>query len=411
MEDNITESRRGGRMKAGIRSYGDLLVLGILAVPVGILAGAVDTVFGRVLLILTSFRTAHAFWLIPFLGAAGAGIVWCYQRFGGKSIRGMSLVFEAGHGVAGDIPLRLIPLTILGTWLTHLFGGSAGREGVAIQIGGTLAHGIGKRLPIPGAGRLLLITGMAAGFAGLFRTPVAATFFAVEVLTAGVLEYRAIFPAMIASYAADFTAGKLGLDKFTFGLTAQISFSWQLAAQLLLLGVVFGITGGLFAFSLHKLKAFFAQKLPNPILRILMLGVSISAFSLLCRGGRYSGLGTNLIAMSFGSGVLPWDFVLKFLLTIVTLSAGFQGGEVTPLFAVGASLGAVLGPQLGLPGVFAAALGYAAVFGSATNTLLAPMLIGAEVFGFEYLPFFFVICTVSYVCNGNLSIYPLQKRR
>ncbi len=398
-------------LKEKLRACRAALLLGLIAVPLGAAVGVLDAVFGRVLLWLTAFRMAHAVWLIPLLGPAGAGIVWCYQKIGGTSTRGMSLIFEAGHGETDDIPLRLIPLTIAGTWLTHLFGGSAGREGVAVQIGGTLAHGIGKRLPIPDAGRLLLVTGMAAGFAGLFRTPLAATFFAVEVLTAGVLEYRALFPAMVAAFTASFTSGWMGLEKFTFALTDPVPFSWPLAVRLLLLGLAFGAVGGLFALSLHRFKAALATVLQNPIGRIFLLGAGVSALSLLCWGGRYSGLGTNLISMSFGADVFPWDFALKLLFTIVTLSAGFQGGEVTPLFAIGASLGAVLGPLLGLPGVFAAALGYAAVFGSATNTLLAPMLIGAEVFGFAYLPFFFVVCTLAYLCNGNLSIYPLQRGR
>ncbi len=143
----------------------------------------------------------------------------------------------------------------------------------------------------------------------------------------------------------------------------------------------------------------------------MAVGTAIGCFSLLCWGGRYSGLGTNLIHLSFDQGVYAWDFALKFIFTAVTLSAGFQGGEVTPLFSIGATLGAVLAAILGLPVAFAAALGYAAVFGSATNTLIAPMLIGAEVFGYDYLPYFIVICGISYVCNGGLSIYPLQRRR
>ncbi|HWS42694.1 MAG TPA: chloride channel protein [Pseudoflavonifractor sp.] len=398
-------------LKKRILAYRNMLLLGLIAVPIGAVVGVLDAVFGRILLQLTNFRMTHAFWVIPFLGLAGVGIVWCYQKVGGKSSRGMTLIFEAGHGIADDVPLRLIPMAIVGTWLTHLFGGSAGREGVAIQIGGTLAHGIGKRLPIQNAGKLLLITGMAAGFSGLFRTPIAATFFAIEVLTAGVLEYRAIFPAMAAAFAASFTSGQLGLEKFTFALTDRVTFSWLLAARLLLLGLVFGVIGGLFALSLHKIKALLEKALQNPILRILLLGIGVSVLSLLCWGGRYSGLGTNLISMSFETGVFPWDFALKFLFTVITLSAGFQGGEVTPLFAIGAALGAVLGPLLGLPAAFVAALGYAAVFGGATNTLLAPILIGAEVFGFDYLPFFFVVCALAYLCNGNLSIYPLQKGR
>lgn len=398
-------------MRERIQTYKNTLILGLIALPLGLAIGAIDALFGRVLLALTAFRTEHVFYLLPFLGFVGVVIVWCYQKVGGTSSKGMTLLFEAGHGVTQDIPLRLIPLVMVSTWLTHLFGGSAGREGVAVQIGGTLAHGVGKRLPIPNAGRQLLIAGMAAGFAGLFRTPIAATFFALEVLTAGALEYSALFPALVASFTASACSGLLGLEKFTVALTDQVTFSAPLVGKLLLFGLLFGLVGGLFAWTLHKLKTLFAQHLPNPLLRIFLFGAIVSGFSLLCWEGRYSGLGTNLIAMSFDSGIFSWDFALKFIFTVVTLAAGFQGGEVTPLFSIGASLGVLLGTLFGLPTAFVAALGYAAVFGSASNTLLAPMLIGGEVFGFAYLPYFFVVCAMAYLCNGSNCIYPLQKGR
>jgi len=398
-------------MKKLFLLYKDMALLSLIAVPIGIAIGTLDAVFGRILLWLTEIRMDHAYWLIPFLGLAGVAIVWCYEKFGGKSSKGMTLIFEAGHGMTDDIPLRLIPFSMIGTWLTHLFGGSAGREGVAIQIGGTLAHNIGKRLSIHGSAKILLISGIAAGFAGLFRTPLAATFFAIEVLTAGILEYQAILPALVASFTASYTSGYLGLEKFSFALKDQISLSWILVIQLLIMGIVFGITGGLFSASLHKFKELLAQLVKKPALRIFIIGLAISGFSLLCWGGRYSGLGTNLISMSFTDGIFTWDFMLKFVFTVVTLSAGFQGGEVTPLFAIGASLGVALSSYIGVPTAFAAALGYAAVFGSATNTLITPMLIGAEVFGYAYIPYFTVVCSIAYVFNGNFCIYPLQKGR
>ena len=365
-------------MNERIRAYRDTLLLTLIALPLGLAIGAMDALFGRVLLSVTAFRMAHVYSLLPFLGLVGVGIVWCYQKVGGTSGKGMTLLFEAGHGDTQDIPLRLIPLVMVSTWLTHLFGGSAGREGVAVQIGGTLAHSIGKRLPIPNAGKQLLLTGMAAGFAGLFRTPIAATFFALEVLTAGVLEYSALLPALVASFSASACSGLLGLEKFTVALTDQVAFSAPLVGKLLLFGLVFGMAGGLFAFALHKLKALFAQYLPNPLLRIFLFGVLVSGFSLLCWEGRYSGLGTNLIAMSFDSGIFSWDFALKWIFTVVTLAAGFQGGEVTPLFSIGASLGVLLGTLCGLPTAFVAALGYAAVFGSASNTLLLLVCGGSD---------------------------------
>lgn len=391
--------------------YRDILLLVLIAVPIGAVIGMIDALFGRVLLWITAVRTEHVYLLIPFLGIVGIGIIWFYLKFGGRSSKGMTLIFEAGHGESDNIPFRLIPMSIMGTWLTHLFGGSAGREGVSIQIGGTIAHRLSSHVPIQNSGKLLLVTGMAAGFAGLFRTPIAATFFALEVFTVGVLEHRAILPALTASYTASFVSGLFGLEKFCFILADNIPLTWVLIPQLLLLGIAFGAIGGLFSFCLHKTKDLFAKRMPNPILRIFIVGIAISCFSLLCWEGRYSGLGTNLISMSFGQGVYSWDFALKFIFTIVTLSAGFQGGEVTPLFSIGASLGVVLASLLGLPTAFAAALGYAAVFGGATNTLIAPIIIGAEIFGFAYLPYFVAVCTLAYVFNGNLSIYPLQKRK
>lgn len=258
---------------------------------------------------------------------------------------------------------------------------------------------------------MLLITGMAAGFGGLFRTPIAAAFFAIEVLTVGVLELNAILPALASSYTASYVSGLLGLEKFTAALTDKIIFSGTLVFQLIVVGVVFGMTGGAFSLCLHKTRNKFSKWFKNPILRIFVIGLVISVLSLICWGGRYSGLGTNLISMSLSGGIYSWDFALKFLLTVITLAAGFQGGEVTPLFSIGASLGVVLASLLGLPAAFAAALGYAAVFGSATNTLIAPMIIGAEVFGYEYFPYFVIVCAIAFFGNGNLSIYPLQKSK
>ncbi len=201
------------------------------------------------------------------------------------------------------------------------------------------------------------------------------------------------------------------MSKFTFILSENISFSWILLAQLLLLGLIFGVVGGLFAWCLKLVKRFLSDKIKNPIVRIALVGVGLSALFLLLYQGRYSGLGTNLIQASFHNGTIyGWDWILKFILTIVTLSAGFQGGEVTPLFSIGASLGAAMAGLFGLPVPFVAALGYAAVFGGATNTFLAPIIIGGEIFGFESIPYFFIVCTISYVFNANKSIY-LQKAK
>lgn len=302
------------------------LVLIAVAVPTGIAVGAVDAVFGRVLLYLGAVRDAHTAWFLPFLGLIGALMAWAYKRYGAGCENGMGMVFEAGHAEREAIPLRLVPFVICATWLTHLFGGSAGREGVAVQ------------------------------------------------------------------------------------LAAAQEWSAELALELTALGIVFGLTGAAFAFCLKRAKKLAQNRLKNPVLRALVMGVALSPVLYLLYRGRYCGLGTNLINASLaGEPIYAWDWALKLALTVLTLSAGFQGGEVTPLFSIGASLGAALAGLLGLPAAFCAALGYAAVFGSATNTLLAPALIGAEVFGWAAAPHFFAVCALSYAVNGGRSIYSGQK--
>lgn len=302
------------------------LVLIAVAVPTGIAVGAVDAVFGRVLLYLGAVRDAHTAWFLPFLGLIGALMAWAYKRYGAGCENGMGMVFEAGHAEREAIPLRLVPFVICATWLTHLFGGSAGREGVAVQ------------------------------------------------------------------------------------LAAAPEWSAELALELTALGIVFGLTGAAFAFCLKRAKKLAQNRLKNPVLRALVMGVALSPVLYLLYRGRYCGLGTNLINASLaGEPIYAWDWALKLALTVLTLSAGFQGGEVTPLFSIGASLGAALAGLLGLPAAFRAALGYAAVFGSATNTLLAPALIGAEVFGWAAAPHFFAVCALAYAVNGGRSIYSGQK--
>lgn len=285
-----------------------------------------DAVFGRVLLYLGAVRDAHTAWFLPFLGLIGALMAWAYKRYGAGCENGMGMVFEAGHAEREAIPLRLVPFVICATWLTHLFGGSAGREGVAVQ------------------------------------------------------------------------------------LAAAPEWSAELALELTALGIVFGLTGAAFAFCLKRAKKLAQNRLKNPVLRALVMGVALSPVLYLLYRGRYCGLGTNLINASLaGEPIYAWDWALKLALTVLTLSAGFQGGEVTPLFSIGASLGAALAGLLGLPAAFCAALGYAAVFGSATNTLLDPALIGAEVFGWAAAPHFFAVCALAYAVNGGRSIYSGQK--
>ena len=389
-----------------------VIAITVLSILMGLVIGTIDTIFGRTLIFLSEVRTLHSLYLIPFLAFAGLVIVFLYQKYGGKSSKGMTLIFEVGHGVENHIPKRLIPLVIVTTWLTHLFGGSAGREGVAVQLGATVSHWFCKNFSIPNTSKVFLVTGMAAGFAGLFQTPLAAVLFAMEVLVVGNLQLTALYPAMIASLVAAWTSHALGLEKFMQPISAHLGLSPILVIKLVLLGVLFGLCGNLFAYALSWSKKKAAIIFPNPYKRIVVMGIFLSIVFLLLDKGRYSGLGTNLIAASFaGQPVYVYDWLFKLLLTVLTLSAGFQGGEVTPLFAIGTSLGVLLASLFGLPVGLVAALGYAAVFGSATSTFLGPILIGCEVFGFTNFPYFFIVCAVAFSLYRQHSIYGAQKIR
>ena len=382
----------------------------LLAVVVGIIVGAIDALFGRVLLFITDFRTEHYKMLLPFLPIAGLLITYMYNKCSKESLKGMSLVLETTQEKREGIPKALIPLVMIGTWITHLFGGSAGREGVAVQIGATLSHNISKKLNLPNNGKVMAIVGMSAGFGGLFQTPLAALFFAIEVITVGVLEYEALLPAFVGAYVASTTSHLLGLEKFFVNINDTITIDEKAVVKIIILGIAFGLAGKAFSYSLSKLKAFMGNKFKNPYVRIGVVSIPLAILLFIVLGGRYCGLGTNIINNCFNDGtVYSYDFILKIAFTVITLSIGFQGGEVTPLFAIGASLGYVLGGVMGLNPVVTASLGYAAVFGSATNTLIAPMLIGLEVCGSQNMTMFVVVCIIAYVLNGNKSIYSAQE--
>lgn len=382
----------------------------LVAAMIGIIAGALCAFFGRVLLAITAFRSSHVIWLLPFLGVAGALTIFAYQKISKESLKGMGLVMKVGFGEEEKIPILLIPLIIFGTWLSHLFGGSAGREGVAVQLGATIANNLGRAWKIKGKQRILVLTGMAAGFAGLFQTPLTAVFFAMEVMVAGVVCYDALLPAMIAAWIASTTSHLLGLEKFSVVIPGELVWNVGTIVKVVIIAIVFGVVGGGFAFLLKNAKKKVEQITIAPIKRILLMGSLLAVLFLVLHMGRYSGLGTNLIAASFDGKPIYWyDWALKVLLTVATLAVGYQGGEVTPLFSIGASLGIVLATIFGLPLTLVAALGYAAVFGAATNTILAPILIGVEVFGGSNMIAFVVVCTIAYICNGRQTIYGAQK--
>ena len=382
-----------------------LSLLVVLSLVIGVFVGSLETLFGKVLLEITAFRAAHFLPLVLFLVPVGILFVYFFHRFGQTSVAGMGLVFRVAQEGQGEIPKRLVPFMIVGTWLTHLVGGSAGREGVAVQIGATVGHWMGKAFQGINQ-RWFIIIGMAAGFAGLFQTPIAATFFALEVLFIGKIYSEIFLPTLVAAYSASYTSHFLKLEKFTFLLAEEPPFSWSLFLQLILLAVCFTLASNLFSQGLRKMKMVMASRFVNPVWRVGLMGLVLTLLLIVLHFGRYAGLGSNLVVASFtGGAIYSYDWLLKIVLTLLTLSIGFQGGEVTPLFAIGATLGAYLATLFGLPVPFTAALGYMSVFGGATNTLLAPIFIGGEVFGWQNFPYYLLVCGVVYSLNRNWSVY------
>jgi len=383
----------------------------IAALFLGAVIGCIDALFGRVLIAITDFRGRYIQILIWFLPIAGLFICWMYHYFNETSLKGMTLVFEAAQGKREDIPLALVPLVMICTWITHLFGGSAGREGVAVQIGATLSHWFARRFKFSDNGKVLLIAGMAAGFGGLFQTPFAAVFFAIEVIVTGEMLYQAFLPSLVAAVTASTVSNTLGLEKFEVPFKQSFNLSESKTMfYMVILGVAFGLTGRVFSVLLKKSREFMAEKFENPYKRIGFVSIPLSVILFVLWNGRYCGLGTNLISQTFTGGeIFIFDWIIKLLLTVITLSIGFQGGEVTPLFSIGASLGFCLGNLFGISSVLCGALGYAAVFGSATNTLIAPFLIGVEVFGTKNTLVFLIVCSIAYIVNGDRCIYGAQE--
>lgn len=395
---------------------GELIKLVGYGIAIGIVVGILDTIFGKGLTLVTGVREQYSVWLLPFLAPIGVFILWSLDKFGGNSKQGMGLIFKVGHGSEREIPLRLIPFVTVGTWLTHLFGGSAGREGVAVQIGATCSHAIEKMMRKEEnveRTKLFLVAGMAAGFSGLFGTPFAALLFALEVLVVGSIHYEALFLAFSASFTASYVTKFCGLEHFSYHLHISATLNWKLFFVLIFLGSIFGVVGGSFAFLLKKMKQILptVRGMKDGKFRIFYGGILLTIVLFLLEKGRYSGLGTNLIHFAFyeSEQLHNYDWLFKLLLTVFTLAIGYLGGEVTPLFSIGASLGAFVAPLIGIPVVFGAALGYVGVFCGATNTFFAPIFIGGEIFGFEYIPYFFIVCVMGKIISGTHTIYGEQK--
>ena len=378
----------------------------LLAVPTGLVCGAVGTAFHLAVEHVTEWRGEHV-WLLWLLPLAGLAIVALYKLTGCEGM-GTNNVIRAVHSGESVSPL-LVPAIFLGTVLTHLCGGSAGREGAALQMGGSIGYNIARLFHFSDHDRRTATAcGMAAFFSALFGTPLAATLFGIMVEDVGLAFSVAFVPGFAAALIAYGVSLACGIAPTHFGLTAP-ALSIDTALLAAVLGAACALVSRGFCWLLHTMEHEMPRRLPNPWVRAVVGGAAVVALSYLMGVGRYNGAGMDVIMDAVElEQALPWDFVCKMVLTVLTLSVGFKGGEVVPSFYIGATFGCVVGPLLGLPAGFSAAVGLVCVFCGATNTLVASIVLAAELFsgaGFELMA---LACGLSYMFSGYHSLYSSQ---
>ncbi|OMQ13642.1 voltage-gated chloride channel family protein [[Flexibacter] sp. ATCC 35103] len=379
-----------------------------ICVLIGILSGSASAFFLVTLEWVTQFRIQHDWiiWLLPF-GGLLVGLSYYYW---GESVeKGNNLLLEEYENPKSVIPFKMAPLVLLGTLLTHLFGGSAGREGTAVQMGGAIADQFTKLFNLDNSERkILIILGISAGFASVFGTPLAGAIFALEVLYFSKINFKSIILSFLVAYVAYFTVEFWQIKHTHYSIPVVPEISISTLFYVIIIGILSGFAALLFSRSTHFWGSLFSKNIKYPPLRPfiggIILAIAIAGFGFT----KFSGLGIPVIVDSF-SNANPWyDFLLKILFTGVTLGAGFKGGEVTPLFFVGATLGSALSIVIPLPIAFLAGLGFVAVFSGATHTPIACSVMGMELFGIQPGIFIAITCIIAYFSSGSVGIYKSQ---
>jgi H+/Cl- antiporter ClcA len=388
-----------------LRSFGKWLVLGA---GVGVMSGTASAIFLIWLDWATRVRLGTPALLLALPGV-GYLIGWVYHRFAGTAARGSNLIVEELHENRARVPLRMAPLILVGTVLTHLVGGSAGREGTAVQMGASLADALRRWLPRSDR-RLLLMAGISGGFGSVFGTPMAGVVFALEVQSIGRVWYDGLFPCLVAALVGDLVTRAWGVTHAHYPPLPALPIDPILGLKVALASVAFGLTSLLFVELLHIIKRVMPTVFPFAPIRPVVGGALVIGLTLLVGTSDFLGLSLPLIQHSLdGSGVATLAFLGKLIFTAVTLGTGFVGGEVTPLFVMGATLGYTLGGILGVDPGWLASIGFVAVFAGASNTPLACLLMGVELFGGGSLLYLGIGCFVAYLASGHRSIYTTQR--
>ena len=376
---------------------------------IGILTGSSSAALLATLEWATAWRESHA-WILLLLPLGGllSGLIYHYL---GRSVEaGNNLLLAQIHDPRTIIPLRMAPLVLVGTTIAHLFGASAGREGTAVQMGAALADRATQILRLPGAQRrMVLMAGMSGGFGSVFGTPLAGMLFGLEVLAVGKLRYDGLFVCAIASIVGDRVTLAWGLHHQVYSIPIVPTLSlWGLLTAIGV-GAIFGLTAWLFAALTHQISSYFKAQIAYPPLRPFVGGLIVAIAIALLGTTKYIGLGIPTIVSAFTTQLPPWDFAAKIGFTALSLGAGFKGGEVTPLFYIGATLGNAIAPLTLLPAPLLAGMGFVAVFAGAANTPLTATLMAIELFGVPAGIYAGIACICSYLCSGHTGIYRAQQ--
>ncbi len=379
----------------------------LVATCVGAISGLVGSAFHLTVDWVTGVRTERS-WLIYLMPVGGLVIAAIY-RLTKMEGAGTNDVIQSIY--KGDkVPTLLIPVIFVATAITHLVGGSAGREGAALQIGGGIGSKVGRLLGLDEKDMpIVTLCGMSAVFAALFGTPLTATIFALEVISVGILHYSAFIPCLVASMVAYAISRLLGIAPTQFAVTME-PLDVIMILKVLILAVACAVVSIVFCVAVHKTEKLASDKIKNIYLRAAVGGVAVVALTLLVGSHAYNGAGTDVIESVLINGECPsWAFFWKIVFTAVTIGCGFKGGEIVPTFFIGASLGCVLGPVLGMPAEFAAAIALVAVFCGAVNCPIASIILSVEMFGSSELIYFALACGISYMLSGYFGLYSSQK--
>ena len=380
----------------------------LFAIISGVVAGGAGTLFYFGMTLVTLIRTKHP-WLIFLLPFGGLVIVGCYRLLHDEHDTGTNLVISAIHS-DDNLPLKMAPLIFISTLITHLFGGSAGREGAALQLGGSIGNQLGSWFRLDEEDRhVMVMCGMSAAFSAVFGTPMAAAVFALEVVSVGVMYYTALMPCMIASLVASGFAAGMGVTPETFHVVDIPKLTIETGLKMGAIAVGCAVISIVFCMVLNGVAGVYGRWFKNPYVRVVVGSCLVIGITLLLGTSDYMGAGAELIEKAVEEGqARPLDFFWKLVLTALTMRAGFRGGEIVPSFCIGATLGCVMGNWLGFSPSICAACGMTAVFCGVTNCPITSILIAFEMFGFKGVPFYLIAVSISYAASGYYGLYKDQ---